>query len=268
MQGLFYFKRLFSKIIGIKKNGLLNKNSGKICAIIWDYDGTLVDSRQKNLNVTRKIVSKILKDDPTEIHTLSSLENYHQAHIKATNWREFYKDSFGLTEEQTDDAGRMWTGYQLGDQTSIPLINGVEEAIISLSNYPQGIVSQNSRENIIQYLKQNNLHSYFKSIIGYEEVDLNKQKPHPEGLMRCIEKLTDFKPGVVIYIGDHETDAQCALNAKDILSEKSPDTKIISLGAFYGFDIDTSGWSVLPDYPVQNAADIKNIVSSFNGETG
>jgi beta-phosphoglucomutase-like phosphatase (HAD superfamily) len=111
---------------------LLGKNSGNICTVIWDYDGTLVDSRQKNLNVTRKIVSKILKGDPTKIPALSSLTNYHQAHIKATNWREFYKESFGFDENQTDDAGRMWTAYQLEDQTTIPLIHGVEEVIISL----------------------------------------------------------------------------------------------------------------------------------------
>jgi len=243
---------------------LLDKNSRKICAIIWDYDGTLVDSRQKNLNVTRKIVSKILKGDPSEIPALSSLGNYHRAHIKATNWREFYKESFGLTEAQTDDAGRMWTGYQLEDQTSIPLIDGVGETIISLSKFPQGIVSQNSRENIIQYLKQKNLRSYFESIIGYEEVELDKQKPNPEGLMMCIERLTDFKPGVVIYIGDHESDVQCALNANNILSQKNSETKIISIGAFHGFDVDTSSWSVLPDYQIKNAADIKSIVNNFN----
>ncbi|MGB5893811.1 MAG: HAD family hydrolase [Ignavibacteriaceae bacterium] len=245
---------------------MLGKNSEKICAIIWDYDGTLVDSRQKNLNVTRKIVSKILSGDPTDIPALGSLSNYHQAHIKATNWREFYKESFGLTEEQTDDAGRMWTEYQLNDNTPIPFINGVKEVIIELGGLPQGIVSQNSRENIIQYLDEKNLLSYFKSVIGYEEVDLDKQKPNPEGLMMCIERLTDFKPGVVIYIGDHETDVQCALNANNILSGNNLETKILSIGAFYGFDVDTSGWSVLPDYQVQNAADIKSIVNNFNGE--
>jgi HAD superfamily hydrolase (TIGR01549 family) len=243
---------------------LPGKNSGKICVVIWDYDGTLVDSRQKNLNVTRKIVSKILKGDPTEIPALSSLTNYHQAHIKATNWREFYKESFGLTEEQTDDAGRMWTEYQLNDKTSIPFIDGVKEVIVELDSLPQGIVSQNSRENIIQYLDEKNLLSYFESIIGYEEVDLDKQKPNPEGLMMCIEKLTDFKPGVVIYIGDHESDAQCALNANNILSETNPEIKIISIGAFYGFDVDTSDWGVLPDYQVENASDIKSIINNFN----
>jgi HAD superfamily hydrolase (TIGR01549 family) len=238
----------------------------KIIAIIWDYDGTLVDSRQKNLNVTRKIVSQILKRDPKEIPALSSLTNYHQAHIKATNWREFYKDSFGFDENQTDDAGRMWTAYQLEDQTTIPLIDGIKEVIIELDGLPQGIVSQNSRENIIHYLKEKNLISYFKSIIGYEEVDLAKQKPNPEGLMICIEKLTDFKPGVVIYIGDHETDVRCTVNANNILSENKKDIKIVSFGAFYGLNVDTSGWGVLPDYQIKSASDIKNIIDNFNGK--
>lgn len=238
----------------------------KIIAIIWDYDGTLVDSRQKNLNVSRKIVSKILKGDPTEIPALSSLTNYHQAHIKATNWREFYKESFGFDENQTDDAGRMWTGYQLEDQTPIPLIDGVEKAIISLRRFPQGIVSQNSRSIIANYLGNNNLLSYFDEIIGYEQVDLKRQKPYPDGLIMCVEKLMNSESGYVLYIGDHETDVRCTLNANNILSENKTDIKIISIGAFYGLNVDSSDWSVLPDYQVQNAADIKSIVNNFNGE--
>jgi len=245
---------------------LLGNNSGKICAIIWDYDGTLVDSRQKNLNVSRKIVSKILKRDPKEIPALSSLTNYHQAHIKATNWREFYKESFGFDEKQTDNAGKMWTGYQLEDQTTIPLIAGVKEAIISLSSFPQGIVSQNSKSIITKYLEENNLLSYFQEIIGYEQVDLKRQKPYPDGLIMCIDRLTDSGSGYILYIGDHETDVRCGVNANNILSKNKSEIKIISIGAFYGFDVDTSGWSVLPDYQVKNASDIKSIVHKFNGE--
>lgn len=245
---------------------MLSKNSRKILAIIWDYDGTLVDSRQKNLNVTRKIVSKILKVDPKDIPALNSLSNYHQAHIKATNWREFYKESFGFDEKQTDEAGRMWTGYQLKDQTSIPLIDGVEEVITSLRSYPQGIVSQNSKSIIAKYLGGKNLSSYFDEIIGYEQVDLKRQKPYPDGLIMCIDKITNSGTGYILYVGDHETDVQCALNANNILSENNLGIKIISIGAFYGFDVDTSEWSVLPDYQIKNVADIKSIVNNFNGE--
>ena len=85
--------------------------------------------------------------------------------------------------------------------------------------------------------------------------------------MMCIEKLTDLKPGVVIYIGDHETDVRCAVNANNILSEMNPETKIISIGAFYGFDVDTSDWNVMPDYQAKIASDIKDIVDNFNRES-
>ncbi|MEE9449174.1 MAG: HAD family hydrolase [Ignavibacteriaceae bacterium] len=236
----------------------------KILAIIWDYDGTLVDSRRKNLNVTRKIVSKILKGDPSEIPALSSLSNYHHAHIKATNWREFYEESFGLTEEQTDEAGRMWTEFQIKDNTPIPLMDGVEDVIFSLNKYPQGIVSQNSRSNIIRYLKGKNLLSYFKDIVGYEEVSMERQKPIPDGLLLCIERLTDFKPGYVFYIGDHETDVRCAFNANNILKKNNAGLKIISLGAFYGFDVDRSEWSVLPDHKIQSAGNIIDVIDNLN----
>ncbi len=236
----------------------------KILAIIWDYDGTLVDSRRKNLNVTRKIVSKILKGDPSEIPALSSLSNYHHAHIKATNWREFYEESFGLTEEQTDEAGRMWTEFQIKDNTPIPLMDGVEDVIFSLNKYPQGIVSQNSRSNIIRYLKEKNLLSYFKDIVGYEEVSMERQKPIPDGLLLCIERLTDFKPGYVFYIGDHETDVRCAFNANNILKKNNAGIKIISIGAFYGFDVDRSEWSVLPDHKIQSAGDIIDVIDNLN----
>ncbi len=236
----------------------------KILAIIWDYDGTLVDSRRKNLNVTRKIVSKILKGDPSEIPALSSLSNYHHAHIKATNWREFYEESFGLTEEQTDEAGRMWTEFQIKDNTPIPLMDGVEDVIFSLNKYPQGIVSQNSRSIIIRYLKEKNLLSYFKDIVGYEEVSMERQKPIPDGLLLCIERLTDFKPGYVFYIGDHETDVRCAFNANNILKKNNAGIKIISIGAFYGFDVDRSEWSVLPDHKIQSAGDIIDVIDNLN----
>jgi HAD superfamily hydrolase (TIGR01549 family) len=245
---------------------LISNNTGNILAIIWDYDGTLVDSRQKNLNVTRKIVKEILGGDPAEIPALSSLTNYHQAHIKATNWREFYKESFGFDENQTDDAGRMWTGYQLEDQTQIPIIDGIKKIIIELGGLPQGIVSQNSKSIIVKYLEDKNLLSYFQEIIGYEQVDLKRQKPYPDGLLMCIDRLTNSKSGYVLYVGDHETDVRCTVNANTILSEKNKDIKIVSIGAFYGFDVDTSGWNVLPDHQIKNAADIKSIVNNFNGE--
>ncbi len=82
--------------------------------------------------------------------------------------------------------------------------------------------------------------------------------------MMCIERLTDFKPGVIIYIGDHETDVRCTVNANNILSENKKDIKIVSIGAFYGFNVDTSDWNVLPDYKTQSAVNIIDIIDNLN----
>ena len=143
------------------------KLKNKVLAIIWDFDGTIADSRQKNFSVTKKLMNDIVNQDLQNFHVLNSLSNYHSAHTKATNWREFYRESFGLSEEQIDEAGRLWTEYQLNDHTPVPLIDGVAAAIRKLSKYPQGIVSQNSKENIIRYLKEKNIFNHFQTVVGY-----------------------------------------------------------------------------------------------------
>jgi phosphoglycolate phosphatase-like HAD superfamily hydrolase len=47
-----------------------------IRAIIWDYDGTLVDTRHKNLNVTRNIIESIIEAGVKEFSALRSVGNY------------------------------------------------------------------------------------------------------------------------------------------------------------------------------------------------
>ena len=39
----------------------MDKMNTNIKAIIWDYDGTLCDTRPKNLIVTRKIIEHVTK---------------------------------------------------------------------------------------------------------------------------------------------------------------------------------------------------------------
>ena len=48
----------------------------KVLAIIWDFDGTLVDTHHKNLNVTRRIIEQIKQKRADNFPVLISLENY------------------------------------------------------------------------------------------------------------------------------------------------------------------------------------------------
>jgi len=227
-----------------------------IRAIIWDYDGTLVDSRQKNLNVTRKIIEEVSGKEAETFSLLRSVDIYHKVAMEATNWREFYRDQFQLTEDQIDEAGGLWTKFQLSDETPVTAFSGIHEVISFAGQYPQGIVSQNSKSNVMRQLEMENLSGYFSSIIGYEEVALNNQKPHPEGLLKCMEELFDMREGNIFYIGDHETDILCAMNTNEALKDSKTNLNVITIGALYGTGTQTDNWSVQPDYVAQTVGDL------------
>ena len=232
-----------------------------IRAIIWDYDGTLVDSRQKNLNVTRKIIEKVSGKEADSFPLLRSVDIYHQVAMETMNWREFYRDEFQLKEDQIDEAGGLWTKFQLSDETPVTAFRGIHEVISFAGQYPQGIVSQNSKSNVMRQLGKENLSRHFSSIIGYEEVELNKQKPHPEGLLKCIEQLIHLGEGTVFYIGDHETDILCAVNTNKALKESGNNLNVITIGALYGTGTQTDNWSVQPDYVAQTVGDLLEYIS-------
>lgn len=239
----------------------MHNKSKNICAIIWDYDGTLFDTRERNYNVTKKIVNKV-KGTYKNFPALYSVKDYYNSHLQARNWRDFYRDQFYLDENEIDEAGKLWTEFQLNDDTIVPPIDGISSTIKSL-NFPQGIVSQNSKENIVQNLKRNNLHAFFQSIIGYEEVNLKLQKPHPAGLLKCIEYFCNSKSGIVFYIGDHETDLRTAKNANEFFEKNNRSLKVISIAAAYSECFHSNNLKNDFDYNAGTADEILNIISEF-----
>ena len=238
--------------------------ANNILAIIWDYDGTLVDTRHKNLNVTKKIIKRISGKESDKFPALRSVEKYDAANKRAMNWRDLYRSEFLLTEAQIDAAGALWAEYQLDDDTEVPFCDGIEDVLGDLGDFPHGIVSQNSKQSITTFLDNCNLLPYFKYIIGYEEVDLQKQKPNPDGLLRCIDQLTGPASGHVLYIGDHAMDTQCAHRANQALRAANSDVNVVSIGAFFMFDPDTSTWQDRPDYEIQSAETILDIVKTYH----
>ena len=239
-------------------------SSKNIKAIIWDYDGTLVDTRHKNLNVTKKIIESITDKEALEFPALRSLDNYCLANHRTLNWRELYRQEFNLTEKQIDAAGRMWTAYQLDDNTEVAFYAGIEAAIRDLADYSHGIVSQNSRSSIERNLAEKRLLPFFKHIIGYEEVDINKQKPKPDGLLNCIDQLAVQRAGCVCYIGDHETDVLCARAANHALQENDAGIRIFSIGACYDSGPDTATWHARPDFVAREVEDILKIIDHID----
>lgn len=242
----------------------MNNINSNIKAIIWDYDGTLCNTRSKNLNVTRKIIEHVTKKSCSCYSILNDIEEFKTAHGRSTNWRDFYKKEFKFEEEEIDETGKYWTEFQLGDDTEVPFFNGILDVLKITDSVPHGIVSQNSSKIIHQQISNKNLSAKFKCIIGFEEVDLQRQKPHPDGLVNCINTLIGFTSGAVIYIGDHETDTICVRNASEVLQENGIDINIISVAALYDNMICVTEWDNQPDFMADSPEEILKVINDLS----
>ncbi len=239
-------------------------NPATVKAVIWDFDGTLVDSREKNYRVTLEIIRKVIGKNPEKFSILKSLENYTAATHRYRNWRELYREEYHFDDALIDLAGSLWTPGQLQDSTPIPLFGGVQETLEALGNIPHGIVSQNSRDNIIKVLRDEQLDRFFGCIIGYEEVEMDEQKPHPAGLLACLEKLLGSKEGIVCYVGDHETDAECVQNTNELLRRDKNGPEVVSIAAVYGGAGNIDGWDIKPHFLAHSVSEVAGIVEMLN----
>ncbi len=124
----------------------------KLDAILWDYDGTLVNSVPKNIDITKAILSIVaphLTGDnlPKYLH---SEANYHYANHAAKNWQELYVDYYGMSHDEMLKAGGLWAEHQEKNQTPVTLFEGIDGVIKEFAQLPHGICSQNSQSIFVE----------------------------------------------------------------------------------------------------------------------
>jgi HAD superfamily hydrolase (TIGR01549 family) len=236
------------------------KTHHNIKGIFYDFDGTLVDSREKNYNVTKMIAKSVTGRAPESYSILKSRQNYLQALQKSSNWRDFYHNHFKLSHEKTDYAGSLWTDYQMRDDTPAPIFQGISQLLDEFKNVKHAVISQNSSELIQKILIEDSLEKYFSFIVGYEEVGIRNQKPDPEGLIKSMEKVKNPLYGTFIYIGDHESDVEFTRNANNYLKEHTIEAKVISIAVHYQSESDHQSWKQQPDFHAHSVTELGNIL--------
>lgn len=233
-------------------------------AIIWDFDGTLADTRRRNFNVVRRLLGDVGRA-PDTMPCLRSPDVYDRVNRGYPNWRELYIREFGFSEDETDRIGQLWSTYQDGDDTPIELFDGIVEVMEALRHAAHGIVSQNARGLIARTLEGVRLAPYFRQIVGYHDVPIQRQKPEPDGLLACLEALTQLAPGRALYVGDHETDTRCARNATRALRERGLDVEVLSVAACFADHLDPREWTIQPDYTARHPRDLLDIANVIGG---
>lgn len=233
----------------------------KIDAILWDYDGTLVNSVPKNIDITKQILSIVAPQLAGEQlpKYLQNEKDYHIANHQSKNWQDLYINYYGMTESEMLKAGTLWTEFQLKNSTPVELFSEIKETINQIT-LPQGICSQNSSKNINQVLEKYNLTHKFNSIIGYDDIPSNMQKPASFSGIKCLNQIfKSLKNKTILYIGDHEADIEFARN---IENDMPNDSKIISIAVKYSGAI-TNSWKYKADFELDSPKELLKMIKNY-----
>jgi phosphoglycolate phosphatase-like HAD superfamily hydrolase len=229
-------------------------------AILWDFDGTLADSAAKNIAITKQILARVaprLTGNKLPRY-LQNEADYHFANHNADHWRDLYREFFGMTPEEIDNAGPLWESYQMLDKTAVSLFDGVADTIRQLSRFPQGICSANATSNIRQVLREHGISSAFASVIGYEDLPHHHQKPAPDGGLKCLQEIFGSTQGkTIIYVGDHVADV---LFARALGERLGPSNTVVSVVVTHS-GANPGQWRAQPDTIIDSPNDLINRIT-------
>lgn len=167
--------------------------------LIFDWDGTLVDSAHLGLAAFEKTFSEL---------NVPFVHDVYEA-TYSPNWYRTY-EALGMPKELWNTADGLWLQHY-GEQ-SAPLIEGVGETLLSLRNkgYQLAVVTSGSRSRVCREVEQSVLNDAFAVIICND--DITNKKPHPEGLERAIREM-EIDPSQCAYVGDAPEDIEMGRRA-------------------------------------------------------
>ncbi|WCE32245.1 HAD family hydrolase [Vibrio sp. SCSIO 43137] len=158
-------------------------------AVIFDMDGTLIDSRNTIekawLNAAKTVgVSIPAKDIEPHIHGRSGSYTLDY----------FFKD---LSEEEKTDIKKLVDDYE--ETADTPMINGAKELLQKLksNSIKVGLVTGSWPARVQYIFNLHGLHHYFDIVISRE--DVTEGKPNPEGFEKCAKLLNTSASECLIY---------------------------------------------------------------------
>jgi HAD superfamily hydrolase (TIGR01509 family) len=183
----------------------------RILAILFDWDGTLLDSYASGFRATMTVFQHygIPADRQRFLATYSP------------NWYETYR-LLGLAEDKWEAADRLW--LQTYAQEPPDLYPFARETLATLAEhgYTLGLVTSGNRERVAEEIARHGLGELLSTLVCFE--DTREKKPHPAPLLAALESL-GRRPAEAAYVGDRP---------EDIMMGKSTGSYSIAVESEYG----------------------------------
>jgi HAD superfamily hydrolase (TIGR01509 family) len=176
----------------------MNENKLKVKGILFDLDGTIVDSREAYLEAAKTAFQAIGQKPPTTQTALEIPKRLEQNQpiddITRTNPQQFLaiylKTYYAITQEKTKLIPNVSTTLET-------LSEKAKLALITMRFVP--------KETIINELEHFNIAKYFTYVVT--ALDTHKPKPSPEALIKCVRAL-DVQICDCVIVGDSVSDVR------------------------------------------------------------
>ncbi len=205
--------------------------------IIFDFDGTIADSFAAVLKITNQLATEFgytpaRPEDVPRLKNLSSREIVRQSKVSP------FKLPFLL---------RRLRGELNREMDQLQPIAGMKTALLTLKQqgYSLGIVTSNSRENVVAFLKAQGLDTTF-DFVGSGLALFGKGR-----VIQRILRQHRLDPKDVIYVGDE---------TRDIEAARKIGIKVISVS--WGYNSSQALAAESPDFLIHQPEELLQVVES------
>ncbi|WP_270562850.1 HAD family hydrolase [Clostridium beijerinckii] len=168
--------------------------------IIFDIDGTLLDTEIAVLSSLQKLVFEELNENL----------NFDELRFALGIPGEVTLNKLGITNIL--DCNVKWNKYLKEYFHNVKVFDGIKDTLIKLNEIGilTGIVTSKTKEEFLNDFAPFELNNYFKLVVCAD--DTEEHKPNPEPILKFIE-LSGANKSKTIYIGDTRYDMDCAFGA-------------------------------------------------------
>ena len=171
--------------------------------LLFDLDGTLIDSTEAILESFHTACSKLGFPSPSDEHIKRLIGyplDYMFAHV-------------GVSEEQVwDFVDAYKEHYRVISKQKTVLLPNAKEAVEEAAAFARlGIVTTKTGRYSRELMEHFGLLHYFEVLVGRE--DVKNPKPHPEPIVNAVEMMHPQKGEDIYMVGDTKLDMECAKEA-------------------------------------------------------
>lgn len=175
--------------------------------ILFDLDGTLVDSRQDialSVNATLSLLG--IPELPIE-KIYNFIGNGISVLMERSLIEVMGEEPSRLLEIGVEMFKNHYGKHLLDNTRCYP---DVLETLSTLNDLQKGVISNKIKKFTLEILKGLEILSHFTVVLGGD--DVSNKKPHPESILKALD-IMKLLPEEVIIVGDNYTDIESGMEA-------------------------------------------------------